>query len=189
MFTGIIEEKGKIKKLVRSRVNTISIESGLKCNRGESISIQGICLTVTDTFKHGFAVQSMQQTQRITTLIDWRVGDHVNLERALRIGDRLGGNILLGHIDEVGKIIRIRDNEYCIQIRPRSMKYLVPKGSIGVDGVSLTIASVSKNIFSVYLIPHTLKGTTLGNVRNNSFVNLEFDYLAKLVRGNADYDR
>lgn len=186
MFTGIIEEKGKIKQLIRSSVHSITIESALNCEKGESIAVQGICLTVTDTSKHGFTVQAMQQTHRITTLNDWRVGDHLNLERALRLSDRLGGHILLGHVDEVGKVVRIKGNEYYIQVDPHSMRYLVQKGSIGIDGVSLTITSASKNIFSVSLIPYTLTTTTLGKVKRNSFVNLEFDYLAKLVIGKSN---
>lgn len=182
MFTGIIEEKGKILKVLKGSVQKIYIESGLKNKKGDSIAIQGICLTVTDINKKGFFVEAMRQTKRVTTLSDWRVGDYINLERALKIGDRLGGHIMLGHIDEVGKLIRRKGNEYYFQVSHNKTKHLLPKGSIGIDGVSLTISNVSKNIFSVNLIPFTLKNTTLGNLKIGSFVNVEYDYLTKFLK-------
>jgi riboflavin synthase len=183
MFTGIIEEKGRINKIIKGKVYKIHIESGLKNKPGDSIAIQGTCLTVTDVDKKGFTVEAMRQTKMITTLSEWQMGSYVNLEQALKLGDRLGGHILLGHVDEVGKLIRIKGNEYYFQVGTQNVKYLIPKGSIGIDGVSLTISSVSKNVFSVNLIPFTLKNTTLGALKPGSFANLEFDYLAKLFKG------
>ncbi len=181
MFTGIIEEKGKISKIVKSKIQKINIQSSLKNKKGDSVAVQGICLTVTEIDKKGFSIEVMQQTKGITTLFDWQIGDYVNLERALRIGDRIGGHILLGHVDELAKFIRKKTNEYFFQISPKNAKYLIPKGSIGINGVSLTISSISKNIFSVSLIPYTLNNTTLGRLKIGSFVNIEYDYLTKIL--------
>lgn len=182
MFTGIIEEKGRIVSTSRSKVQKIAIKSGLEVHKGDSIAIQGICLTITDLTKNGFTVDVMRQTRGVTTLTEWRAGDHVNLERALRIGDRLGGHIMLGHIDEVGKLFRIKSNEYFFKINPRNSSYLVPKGSIGINGASLTIASIANDVFSVSLIPYTQKNTTLEELRAGTSVNIEYDYLVKLLQ-------
>ena len=182
MFTGIIEDKGKIVSISRTRVQKITIKSDLEVKRGDSVAIEGICLTVTETIKNGFAVGVMRQTRGATTLTQWRVGDEVNLERALRIDGRLGGHIMLGHVDEAGKLIRIRSNEYYFKMNPTNKCYVVPKGSIGINGVSLTIASIAGEVFSVSLIPFTLDSTTLGRLRVGALVNIEYDYLAKLLR-------
>jgi riboflavin synthase len=179
MFTGIIEEKGRISRLSGGKV---FIQSHLKLNKGDSIAVQGICLTVTDVNKNGFIVEAMKQTKGITTLSDWRTGNYVNLERALRFGDRIGGHILLGHIDEVGKFTRIKRNEYYFQINLENSQYLISKGSIGIDGVSLTIGKILKNVFSVSLIPYTLNNTTLANLKVGSSVNIEYDYLVKILK-------
>lgn len=181
MFTGIIEEKGKILKIVRGRVQKIDIQSSLENKIGDSIAIQGICLTVTGVFKNGFTVETTEQTKARTTLNEWKPGNYINLERALSLTDRIGGHIVLGHIDEVGKLIRISDNEYYFQITDINKKYLIHRGSIAIDGVSLTIGYISRNIFSVYLIPHTLQNTTLGNLKSGSLVNIEYDYLVKIL--------
>jgi riboflavin synthase len=154
----------------------------LEVRKGDSIAIQGICLTVNDLTKNGFTVEVMRQTKGVTTLTDWRTGDYVNLERALRFGDRLGGHIMLGHIDEVGKLVRVKTNEYFFKVDPKNASYLIPKGSIGIDGASLTISSITGNTFSVSLIPFTLSNTTLGALRTGALVNIEYDYLAKLFK-------
>jgi len=181
MFTGIIEETGTIEKITGGRVQTIAVTSHIENQVGDSIAIQGICLTVTGLTKHGFTVEAMKQTERVTTLPDWRSGDAVNLERALRLDGRLGGHILLGHIDEVIRCIRIKGNEYFFQAHPSNKQYLVPKGSVALDGVSLTIGTVSGNVLSVNLIPYTREHTTLGSVKLRSSVNVEYDYLTKIV--------
>jgi riboflavin synthase len=182
MFTGIIEDKGKIVSISRTKLQKITIKSDLEVEKKDSVAIEGICLTVTDTSKNGFAVDVMRQTRGVTTLTHWRVGDEVNLERALRMDGRLGGHIMLGHVDEAGKLIRIRSNEYYFKINPTNQCYVVPKGSIGINGVSLTIASIVGAVFSVSLIPFTLDNTTLGQLRTGALVNIEYDYLAKLFR-------
>lgn len=181
MFTGIIEEKGKILKVIKGSIQKIDIQSALENKIGDSIAIQGICLTITNVFKNGFTVDVMEQTKGKTNLDKWKVGDSVNLERALKLTDRIGGHIVLGHIDEVGRLIRINANEYYFQISKINKKYLISRGSIAIDGVSLTIGNISQNIFSVFLVPHTLQNTTLGNLKNGSFVNIEYDYLVKIL--------
>jgi riboflavin synthase len=183
MFTGIIEDVGAITKITKGRTQRIDIASELANNRGDSVAVQGICLTVADIHSHGFSVEAMKQTKRITTLPEWKTGTKVNLERALQLGGRIGGHIMLGHVDEIAKLIRIKGNEYYFQISPQNRKYLVSKGSIGIDGVSLTLSSVSDNIFSTNLIPYTLSHTSLGRLRTGEFVNVEFDYLAKITLG------
>jgi riboflavin synthase len=132
--------------------------------------------------KRGFMAQAMVQTRDITTLSCWRTGDSVNLERALSTNGRIGGHIMLGHVDETGRLIRISGNVYHFQIHPNNTAYLISKGSIGIDGVSLTISSKSQNIFAVSLIPYTLKTTTLGDLRLRSPVNIEYDYLVKILK-------
>jgi riboflavin synthase len=151
MFTGIIEEKGKIANITKGKVQRIDIESTLKNKQGDSIAIDGICL------------------------------DRVNLERALTISSRLGGHILLGHVDETARVIRKKGNEYFFQISRKNQKYLIEKGSISINGCSLTIMSISNDIFSVSVIPYTLQNTTLGNLKIGSLVNLEYDYLIKIL--------
>jgi riboflavin synthase len=182
MFTGIIEEKGKIISITRSRVQKIKIMSGLQVGKGDSIAVGGICLTVTDVIKNGFTVDAMQQTLGATTLGNWHAGDHINLERAMRIGDRLGGHIMLGHVDDVGKLVKIKSNEYSFEIDPKYTPYVIPKGSIGIDGASLTVSAINKNVLSVSLIPYTLKHTALGGLRIGTRVNIEYDYLAKFLK-------
>ncbi len=180
MFTGIIEEQGIIRRIVPGRTRTVTIRSGLSCRDGDSISVNGVCLTVTAAGKKEFSVEAVIQTRDVTTLPSWKAGDKVNLERALAVGDRLGGHFVLGHVDEKGMLVRIAGNEYIFRIPARHRKYLVPKGSIAIDGISLTIGKASGGMFSVYVIPHTLKNTTLRTIHPGSFVNVEYDYLAKI---------
>ncbi|KPK73887.1 hypothetical protein AMJ87_00115 [candidate division WOR_3 bacterium SM23_60] len=182
MFTGIIEEKGKIVSISRAKIQKITIRSDLEVQKGDSIAIQGICFTITEMAKSGFTVDVMRQTRGVTTLNQWRVGDYVNLERSLRISDRLGGHIMLGHVDEAGKLVRIKSNEYFFRMKSGNRPYVVPKGSVGINGVSLTIASIANTVFSVSLIPHTLNNTTLGLLRTGVLVNIEYDYLVKVLR-------
>lgn len=182
MFTGIIEDVGTITRITRGKIQKITIDSGLTNRIGDSIAIQGICLTVTDVIKNGFTVDAIKQTQHITTINDWHKGTRVNLERALKIGDRLGGHIMLGHVDELAKCIRCYANTLKFQVKSTHARYLAPKGSIGIDGVSLTISEVSQNTFAVNTIPFTLQHTTLNAVRIHSYVNIEYDYLVKFLQ-------
>jgi riboflavin synthase len=181
MFTGIIEEKGKITNIVKSKIPRIEISSNLGNKLGDSIAVNGVCLTVTVLHDKGFSVDIMQQTGTITTLRDWRINSYVNLERAVTLGTRLGGHILLGHIDEMAKCVRKKENEYFFKAARENTKYLIPKGSIGINGVSLTIRSAQGDIFSVSLVPYTLMHTTLDTIKIGSYVNIEYDYFAKIL--------
>ncbi len=181
MFTGIVEEKGRILNITKGKLQKIDIQSSLKLNPGDSIAIQGICLTVTEIIKNGFSVQVMAQTKGRTTLHYWKIGEYVNLERALSFNGRIGGHIILGHIDEVARIIKIKGNEYYFKISSEHEKYLIPRGSIAIDGVSLTIGAIYRDSISIFLIPHTLNNTTIGNRRVGDYVNIEYDYLVKII--------
>lgn len=183
MFTGIIEAQGVIRRIVPGRVRTVTVRTDLTGKAGDSIAVNGICLTVTAAGKAEFTVEATAQTMDRTTLPSWKARDRVNLERALAVGDRLGGHFVLGHVDETGKLVRVAANEYVFQASSRNRSWLVPRGSIAIDGISLTIGKVSGNLFSVYAIPHTLKNTTLGAARPGSLVNVEYDYLLKTAKG------
>lgn len=166
-------------EIVRGRTSKLTVQSALEFKTGDSVAINGICLTVTGIMKSGFTVDATTQTKGATTLERWQAGDRVNLERALKLGDRLGGHFVLGHVDETAKLIRIAGNEYHFQIGAKNQRYLIPKGSVCIDGVSLTIGQVSRNVFSVSLIPHTIENTTFPNLRPGAFANVEYDYLLK----------
>lgn len=188
MFTGIIENMGIV---VQKSGNRISIESEWKDLKvGESISVNGVCLTVVESQnprRSGiFSADLSAQTLKSTTLGTLKVGDRVNLERALKLGERLGGHILSGHVDCMGRVKSIVREKgarlFEIATSPEILKYIVPKGSIGVDGVSLTVVHVMGSTgFSVSIIPHTEKVTTFGFLKVNDSVNIEVDILAKYV--------
>jgi riboflavin synthase len=189
MFTGIVEQIGIIEKSGPSDQNrrvTISarqILSGLQI--GESVAVDGVCLTVVSIFPSGFCADISQETERITTLGDIPVGRAVNLERSMRLSDRLGGHLVLGHVDGIGKIRawteEIGGARFVVDAPPQVLKYCVRKGSIAVDGVSLTLNEVTDRSILFCIIPHTAHMTTLGAKRAGSAVNLECDPIAKYV--------
>lgn len=189
MFTGIIEEKGTIKQIVKSEkssVITIKANKVLKgTNIGDSIAVNGICLTVTNINNDCFSADVMAETMRRTNLGNQSVGSKVNLERALTPITRMGGHIVSGHIDGTGKITNYLNEENAIWItieaKNEILKYIVEKGSIAIDGISLTVAYVDDNCFKVSIIPHTLQETTLTNKNIGDTVNLECDVIAKYV--------
>ena len=181
MFTGIIEEVGRLKSLDGGRIE-ISCEKILSDIKiGDSISTNGICLTVVDYGENYFAADVMPETFRKTSLAD----KNFNLERALKVGDRLGGHIVSGHIDGVGKILSIRaeGNALLIDVTAESslLKQIAPKGSVALDGISLTVVDVGAENFSVSMIPHTREVTNFKFKRVGSPVNIETDILAKYV--------
>lgn len=150
---------------------------------GDSIAVNGVCLTVVKRDKESLSFEVMADTNRITNLGTLRVSDKVNLERSLKIGDRLSGHFVLGHVDCIG-IIRKKNysnTDLCFEITIPTgfIKYCIPKGSIAVDGISLTLVNIKSNNFTVYIIPHTFKNTTLGFKGPSDKVNIEFDILAK----------
>lgn len=189
MFTGLIEEIGEIKSIekgARSARITIKAEKvmcGIKI--GDSVSTNGVCLTVTEFNKNSFSVDVMAETIRSSNLGKLKSGSHVNLERALMASDRLGGHIVSGHIDGIGTIVDfcIEENATWVSVETTVdiLKYIVHKGSIAIDGISLTVAYVDENIFKVSIIPHTKGETTLISKKVGDEVNLESDMMAKYI--------
>ncbi|AEV67800.1 riboflavin synthase [Acetivibrio clariflavus] len=189
MFTGIVEEIGIVRRIV---FGSKSIKLSIQCSKimddvklGDSIAVNGICLTVVDRKSDEFTADVMPETMRKTGLGELKVGFVVNLERALRLSDRLGGHIVSGHIDGTGVIMdRVReDNAIWLTIEAGRdiLKYIVMKGSVALDGTSLTVAYVDDKCFKVSLIPHTASITTLGSKEVGSRVNIECDMLGKYV--------
>ena len=189
MFTGIIEEIGKVKALRRgARSFTLEIEASRVLEGtqvGDSIATNGVCLTVTRMDGSGFAADVMPETVERTALKRLQPGSRVNLERALTLNSRLGGHLVAGHVDATGRIAARREDDTAlwleIEAEPALLRYVVEKGSIAVDGVSLTVARVDGRSFAVSLIPHTQGVTTLHERRVGERVNLESDMLAKYV--------
>jgi len=189
MFTGIIEEIGKIKQIKRgSRSVTLEVEAEKvleNTNIGDSIATNGVCLTVTSMTNRSFRADVMPETMNRTTLGELKAGDQVNLERALCLTSRLGGHLVAGHVDDVGKIVAMERDDNAIWITVSAgaelLKYVIEKGSIAVDGVSLTVAYVDRTVFKVSVIPHTQKETILTAKREGMKVNLENDMIARYV--------
>ncbi|MBI2793675.1 MAG: riboflavin synthase [Ignavibacteria bacterium] len=189
MFTGIIEEIGKIDSVQRDADSTVfHIAAGIVIKDlkvDHSVSVAGCCLTVTDLDASGFVVRAVKETLGKTTLGDFREGAHVNLERAMKLSDRLGGHLVQGHVDATGTVHSVthldQGVEMWISYPKRYSAWVVPAGSICVNGVSLTIAELSVEKFKVALIPHTLVHTTFGDIGASDKVNLEFDMIAKYI--------
>jgi riboflavin synthase len=185
MFTGIVEEVGIVKETSRDRL-TFKAQKVLERTKvGDSIAINGVCLTVVSLENRGFTVNVMPETLRCTNLGGLHYGDPVNLERALVLGGRLGGHLVLGHIDDTGEVMDITSEEAAHIVRvaapAKLMPYMVDKGFVAVDGVSLTIADIYDFSFVVSLVAYTMEHTTLGKKRPGDVVNLEADILAKYV--------
>ena len=197
MFTGIVEEKGKVKHIsLAGNSGTIAIRAkkvleGTKI--GDSIAVNGVCLTVVTMQPDGFSADVMAETIRRTSLGMCRPGDEVNLERAMAADGRFGGHIVAGHIDGTGTVLSIspEGNAFWVTIGapPEILRYIVEKGSIAIDGISLTVAYVDRSVFKVSVIPHTGEETTLLQRTPGDIVNLENDivgkYIEKLVQGTS----
>ncbi len=189
MFTGLIEEIGEIKSIEKGSKSariTIKAEKILEGTKlGDSISTNGVCLTVTEFNKSSFSVDVMAETVRNSNLGKLKPGSYVNLERALRLSDRLGGHMVSGHIDGLGTVVDLHNEENAtwvsIETTKDILKYIVHKGSITIDGISLTVACVDERIFKVSIIPHTKGETTLVMKKIGDEVNLESDMMAKYV--------
>ncbi len=189
MFTGLVEEVGRIAALdvrsdgARLRVGATLVLDGLVL--GDSVAVDGACLTVVAIHDDGFEIDAVKETLRRTVLGDRGVGDHVNLERALRVGDRLGGHLVQGHVDGTGRIAVVIDEgtgrRVTVTASQEVLRYVVEKGSVTLDGVSLTVAERDTDGFAVAVIPHTLGGTTLAHAVPGRRVNLEVDLVAKYV--------
>jgi riboflavin synthase len=190
MFTGIVEELGTVRGVVPHATGArLEFQASVvleDAHVGDSIAVDGCCLTVVERADTWWAADAVEETLRRTVLGELRTGDPVNLERPVRLSDRLGGHLVQGHVDGRGSIAGRMTNPdesllMCIQAPPELIRYVVEKGSIAVDGVSLTVVGVEGNCFSVALIPHTQQVTTLGRKRDGDVVNLEVDLLAKYV--------
>lgn len=205
MFTGLIADRGTVSELARTNGSArLRIDTPLagQLQAGDSIAVNGVCLTATHVGAEGFATHAMAETLRRCTLGALSPGEHVNLELALRVADRLGGHVVQGHIDGLGTVTEVRPEGdsrvlHIAVAEPPLMRYLVEKGSIAVDGVSLTISALCLGVgdgvnegvnegedelgFEVSLIPETLSRTTLGEIAAGDLVNLEMDVLAKHV--------
>jgi len=186
MFTGIVEELGQVKKIYRHANNTLFEIAAYKVQDtkiGDSIAVNGVCVTVVKKHPLAFIFETMPETLKVTNLSLLKVLDKVNLERSLKVGERISGHFVSGHVDCAGLIRRkgyLNANmAFEISVPTEFLKYLLPRGSIAVDGISLTIASIKSNTFLVYIIPHTLKNTTLGFKGPSDKVNIEFDLLTK----------
>jgi riboflavin synthase len=189
MFTGLIEGTGKLVKIEpRGKDMLLSIEAGFELDglaEGESVSVDGVCLTVVSWNERTFTAEVSQETLSRTTISRLRPGDQVNLERALRLGDRLGGHLVNGHVDGKARVILRKKRGdsivFAFEVAPELARYLIEKGSVAVDGVSLTINSCDEKSFEVNLVPHSARVTNLGNLKVGDQVNLEVDVIGKYV--------
>ncbi|MFC7406717.1 riboflavin synthase [Georgenia alba] len=189
MFTGLVEEVGTVIRRVpesdvtRLRVAATRVTADLRV--GDSVAVAGVCLTVTDHDRDGFAADVVPETLERTTLGRLAAGDRVNLERAVRADGRLGGHVVTGHVDGVGTLVARtpgrRWDDVALEVPDRLSRYVAEKGSIAVEGVSLTVAGVAGNRVEVALVPTTLAATTLGDLPPGAAVNVEVDVLAKYV--------
>lgn len=189
MFTGIVEEIGSIERIQKGRHSAVleicakTVVEDLKI--GDSVAVNGICLTVISFHSGGFAADVMHETLNRSALASLKSGSHVNLERAMPANGRFGGHIVAGHVDGVGKVVSTRRDDnavwYTVQADASVMKYIVEKGSITIDGVSLTVADVEKDRFSISAIPHTVEVTVLSERHAGDLVNLETDIIGKYV--------
>lgn len=189
MFTGIIEEIGIVKEFKgndKFALITVECQKVLEDTKiGDSISINGVCQTVIELDKTCFSAQISSETLDVTTLSSLKAGDKVNLERALTLSSRLGGHLVSGHVDGLAKINKIEKladfYNLKFEIKDDLNKYIAKKGSVAINGISLTIADVSADGFDVAIIPHTFENTNLKNLKTGNFVNIETDILAKYV--------
>ena len=190
MFSGIISDIGTITAIEHQRDIRITIITQHSLNKipiGSSIACNGICLTIRDKQHHQFIVEASPETQSKTTLTKWKIGTHVNLEHSLKLGDPIGGHLIYGHIDGIARVTSMTpsttENSFEVHLSvPNDVsKFLVPKGAIALDGISLTVNEVIGTTFTVMIIPHTASCTTFGKRNLGDEVNLEVDVLARYV--------
>jgi riboflavin synthase len=197
MFTGIVEEIGTIQGVRRgARSSSLEIQGDVIFNDlklGDSIAVNGVCLTVADYARNTFTADVMHETLNRSSIGTLKTGSHVNLERAMPANGRFGGHIVTGHIDGTGTITEIKKDDnatlYTIKAADKIMKYIVEKGSVAIDGISLTVAAVTPESFRVSIIPHTSKSTVLSEKTIGDIVNLENDVIGKYVEKLMGYEQ
>ncbi len=185
MFTGIIEEIGKVLTITEKKA-VIECKMVLENTKiGDSIAVNGVCLTVTAIDNSSFTADVSPETFMVTALNELKPASSVNLERAMPADGRFGGHIVAGHVDGIGKVGNVSPNngffDLSIELNPREARYVVKKGSIAVNGVSLTVANTSGNAIKIAVIPHTFRNTALRSLQTGDYVNIEVDILAKYV--------
>lgn len=196
MFTGIVEEIGTIKKVEKGAKSSKLTIEGAKIfddlKLGDSVAVNGVCLTVTEYTKNTFTADVMNETLSRSNLGDLKNGSRVDLERAMAADGRFGGHIVSGHIDGTGRIVKTEKDDiavwYTIAADKKIMKYIIEKGSVTIDGISLTVAKVTDTDFSVSIIPHTAKETVLGFKKVGDTVNLENDVVGKYIEHFLNFD-
>jgi len=188
MFTGIVTDLGRVKRLRRGTILDLTISTTYDTATipvGASVACSGACLTVVAIEPGAFSVQASAETLACTTLAGWREGTPVNLERPLRLGDELGGHFVLGHVDGLAQVVERRFEaesvRFVFESPPELAQFIAPKGSVALDGVSLTVNEISKNRFGVNIIPHTLSCTNFGQAQPGQQMNLEIDLIARYV--------
>ncbi len=198
MFTGLIKEIGTVRSVKRTgtglELRITSEKVSADAGPDDSVAVNGVCLTVTGKAQGEFTVQAVKETVLRSNTGLLQTGDHVNLEPALRASDRLGGHIVQGHVDGTGEVIRVTETgagkEFHIRTDGRTSKYIVEKGSVCVDGISLTVAEADGNVFRVAVIPHTLKNTASGEWKQGTKLNIETDiigrYIEKLLKNGGE---
>lgn len=197
MFTGIIEEIGIIQSIKKNNKSSVLSIQGKKIfediHIGDSISVNGVCLTVTTFSNKTFTADVMNETLSRSSLGSLKNGSYVNLERAMSSSGRFGGHIVSGHIDGTGRIIKIKRDDnaiwYTIIVEDGLIRYIVEKGSVAIDGISLTIANVNESSFSVSIIPHTSQETTLSHRLVGDIVNIENDVIGKYVEKLINFEK
>ncbi len=188
MFTGIIRHKGKVKRIKRTgNALELVLEVPFETEPGNSVAVNGVCLTVKKKNKKEVYFDVVEETFEKTNLKFLKPGDEVNLEESMRLGDRIEGHLVQGHVDGLGRIERIRkigkETTFTISFPPELRKYLVKKGSVAVDGISLTVKEIKGNTFDVAIIPHTLRETNLEKRKVGDYVNIETDMIARYLEG------
>jgi riboflavin synthase len=188
MFTGLIQDVGTVESAERGADGArlrIATSLGAEIEPGDSIAVDGICLTATSRDADGFETEAMNQTLEVTALAGLAGGERVNLELAMRASDRLGGHILQGHVDGVGTVVSVEEDGFARRVRvalgPELMRYVIERGSVALSGVSLTVAGLGEDWLEVSLIPETLERTNLGDAEADDKLNVECDIVGKYV--------
>lgn len=196
MFTGIVKNEIKVLKKVEGDVLSMefSLPPKTKLSLGASVLLNGICSTVTKFSTAKFSVDYMRETRKVTTVDAWKVGDSIHFESSLRLGDTIDGHFVFGHVDTIASVLSVRNSgefwNIDFSLNAEWLRFFVSKGSVAIDGVSLTVVNVNKQSFSVSLIPHTLKATHLGDLKKGNKVNIEVDMLSKYAQrafGKGEY--